>query len=57
MHAVQKSVLASPDWDAFMLDPPYDVGNVVASAFARYPYPESFLAARGVPTTAWRRLA
>ena len=52
MHAVQKSVLASPDWDAFMLDPPYDVGNVAASAFARYPYPESFLAARGVPTSA-----
>jgi signal transduction histidine kinase len=52
MHAVQKSVLASPDWDAFLLDPPYDVGNVVASAFARYPYPESFLAARGVPTSA-----
>ena len=50
MHAVQKSVLASPDWDAFMLDPPYDVGHVVASAFARYPYPESFFAARGVPT-------
>jgi signal transduction histidine kinase len=43
-------VLASPDWDAFMLDPPYDVGHVVASAFARYPYPESFFAARGVPT-------
>jgi signal transduction histidine kinase len=51
MHAVQKSVLASPDWDAFMLDPPYDVGNIVASAFARYPYPESFFAARGVPTS------
>jgi signal transduction histidine kinase len=51
MHAVQKSVLASPDWDTFMLDPPYDVGNVVASAFARYPYPESFFAARGVPTS------
>ena len=33
MHAVQKSVLASPDWDAFMIDPPSDVGNI-ASAFA-----------------------
>jgi signal transduction histidine kinase len=48
MHAVQKSVLASPDWDAFMIDPPSDVGNI-ASAFARYPYPESFFAARGTP--------
>ena len=47
MHAVQKSVLASPDWDAFTLDPPSDVGNMIASAFARYPYPESFFAARG----------
>src|SRR4051812_9774401 len=47
MRAVQKSVLTSADWDVFMLDPPYDVSNVVASAFARYPYPESFFAARG----------
>jgi signal transduction histidine kinase len=50
MQAVQKSVLSSPDWDAFMLDPPYDVRTVVASAFARYPYPESFFAGRGAPT-------
>lgn len=50
MHAVQRSVLSSPDWNAFMLDPPYDVSNVVASAFARYPYPESFFAARGALT-------
>jgi len=50
MRAVQKSVLSSPDWNAFMLDPPYDVSNVVAGAFARYPYPESFFAARGIVT-------
>jgi signal transduction histidine kinase len=47
MRAVQKSVLSSADWDVFMLDPPYDVSNVVASAFARYPYPEAFFAGRG----------
>jgi signal transduction histidine kinase len=52
MRAVQKSVLASPDWDTFMLDPPFDVSNVVASAFARYPYPESFFAARSALTPA-----
>jgi signal transduction histidine kinase len=50
MHAAQKTVLSSQDWNAFMLDAPYDVRNVVASAFARYPYPESFFAARGVVT-------
>jgi signal transduction histidine kinase len=48
MRAVQKSVLTSADWDVFMLDPPYDVGNVVASTFARYPYPECFFGAHGV---------
>jgi hypothetical protein len=46
MRAVQKSVLSSADWDEFMLNPPYDVSNVVASAFARYPYPEAFFAGR-----------
>jgi hypothetical protein len=52
MQAVQKLVLSSPDWDVFMLDPPYDIRTVVASAFARYPYPESFFAARGAQTAA-----
>jgi len=52
MQAVQRLVLSSPDWDVFMLDPPYDVRTVVASAFARYPYPESFFAARGAQTAA-----
>jgi signal transduction histidine kinase len=50
MRAVQKSVLSSADWDVFMLNPPYDVSNVVASAFARYPYPEAFFAGRGTVT-------
>jgi signal transduction histidine kinase len=46
MRGVQFSILSSPRWDEFMLDPPYDVGTLVASAFARYPYPESFFAWR-----------
>src|SRR5207244_5162765 len=50
MRAVQKSVLPSPDWSAFIRDAPYDISNVIASAFARYPYPESFFAARGAIT-------
>jgi signal transduction histidine kinase len=49
MRGVQNSVLSSPRWDDFMLDP-YDVGNLAAGAFARYPYPESFFGWHGVPT-------
>ncbi len=48
----RSSVLSSAEWDVFMLDPPYDVANVVASTFARYPYPESFFAAHGALTPA-----
>ena len=44
MEGVQHSVLSSGDWNEFMLDPPYDVINLVARAFSRYPYPESFFA-------------
>lgn len=47
MYAVQKSVLAAADRDAFALVPPHDLSNIVASAFARYPYPESFFACNG----------
>ena len=42
MHATQQSILTSASWDKSMLDAPYDIKNVVAGAFARYPYPESF---------------
>jgi hypothetical protein len=42
MRAVQRSVLASPALDAFALRPPFEVVNVVAGAFGRYRYPESF---------------
>ena len=44
MRGVQTTVLASAQWDQFMLDPPFDVRTTAASAFARYPYPESFFA-------------
>lgn len=47
MYAVQRSVLAAADRQAFVLEPPHDLSNTVASAFARYPYPESFFACRG----------
>lgn len=47
MRGVQQSVLLLPGADEFMRDPPYDVRELVVSAFARYPYPESFFAWRG----------
>src|SRR5262245_40967522 len=47
MQAVQRSVLSSAEWDVSTLDSPYDLANIVASAFARYPYPEAFFADRG----------
>jgi signal transduction histidine kinase len=47
MRGVQATILASAQWDQFMLDPPFDVRTTAASAFARYPYPESFFAWRG----------
>jgi signal transduction histidine kinase len=45
MHAVQRLVLPSDDWNRFLQQSPYDLKNAVASAFARYPYPESFFVA------------
>ncbi|HEX5476072.1 MAG TPA: HAMP domain-containing sensor histidine kinase [Vicinamibacterales bacterium] len=47
MRAVQDSVLLSARWTEPMLDAPYDITPVLASAFARYPYPESFFGWRG----------
>jgi signal transduction histidine kinase len=52
MRGVQVSVLASAQWDQFVLDPPSDVHVLAASAFARYPYPESFFVWRGLPAAA-----
>ncbi len=52
MRGVQDLVLSSPHSNEFMLDPPYDLSNLVASAFARYPYPESFFSWRTTATPA-----
>ena len=42
MRGVQQSVLASQQWQEFAGNQPSEMGSLVASAFARYPYPESF---------------
>ena len=47
MRGVQTIVLSSPRADEFMLQDPHDVRGIAASAFARFPYPESFFAWRG----------
>ncbi len=47
MRAAHTSILASPLWEAFTFDSPYAVTTLVASAFARYPYPETFFAWEG----------
>jgi signal transduction histidine kinase len=49
MRGVQSAVLATAQGDQFMIDQPFDVRAIAASAFARYPYPESFFAWRGAP--------
>jgi signal transduction histidine kinase len=42
MRGVQTAVLGSPLWQRELRRSPADLGILVASAFARYPYPESF---------------
>jgi two-component system phosphate regulon sensor histidine kinase PhoR len=54
MQAVQRQVLQSPALDAFTsieppFDPSYEAANLVASALARYSYPESFFLWSGEP--------
>ncbi|MFN7917355.1 MAG: HAMP domain-containing sensor histidine kinase [Vicinamibacterales bacterium] len=44
MRGVQVSVLTGPDWEHFDAERPYELTTLVASAFARYPYPETFFA-------------
>lgn len=46
MRAAQTVVLTSLEAGQLALEPPYDVSDAAASAFARYPYPESFFASR-----------
>jgi signal transduction histidine kinase len=49
MSGVQMRVLASRHWNVFSSESPYAMTSVVAGAFARYRYPESFFAWRGEP--------
>jgi signal transduction histidine kinase len=42
MRGAQESVLSDPDWTRPMSDGSYDLSGLVASAFARFPYPELF---------------
>ena len=44
MRGVHESILASQQWQEFAGHQPTEMGSLVASAFARYPYPESFFA-------------
>ena len=52
MRGSQVSVLGGPDWNAQSLEPPYEIDDVVATAFARYPYPECFFAWRAARSRA-----
>ena len=42
MRGVDESILSGLHWDEVDFEPPYDVRDVIAGAFARYPYPEFF---------------
>jgi signal transduction histidine kinase len=42
MAGVQTSILNSPELNRDAFDPPYEANDLVALAFARYPYPEFF---------------
>ncbi len=44
MRATQVGVLPSSAWDEFQSDAPHEVIALVATTFARYPYPDAFLA-------------
>lgn len=46
MSGVQVSVLTSAQWSQFQPEHPHEVNEIVASAFARYPYPDAFFAWR-----------
>ena len=47
MRGAQESVLSNSDWTRPMSDGSYDLSGLVASAFARFPYPELFFAWTG----------
>ena len=42
MRAVQTTILDAREWDTTFVKSPYEVIDLVAGAFARYPYPEAF---------------
>lgn len=44
MSGAQEAILTSPEWTQFHPERPQDVEHLVSSAFARYPYPQSFFA-------------
>jgi signal transduction histidine kinase len=46
MRGVQSTVLESSEWEAYAADDSVDVRNLAASALARFPYPECFVAWR-----------
>jgi signal transduction histidine kinase len=46
MSGVQTLVLTSPLWNQFVTEHPHEVNDLVASAFARYAYPDTFFAWR-----------
>ena len=48
MRGVDEAILSSVHWDELPLDTPHEIGDRVASAFARYPYPEAFFGWDGV---------
>ncbi len=50
MRGAQGSVLSSPQARLLRLAPPHETRHLIASAFARYPYPELFFGWRGIPT-------
>jgi two-component system phosphate regulon sensor histidine kinase PhoR len=49
MRGVQTSVLMSEVENRRVFEPPYDINDLVALAFARYPYPECFFGWRAGP--------
>lgn len=52
MRGAQESILMPLPAKQVILDPPYDISETVAEAFARFPYPESFFAWKAGPTDA-----
>lgn len=52
MRGVDDSILSGVHWDELPLGSPHEISDRVASAFARYPYPEAFFGWDGVARNA-----